>query len=229
MNPPCHFVTSPLYKGGKVDGRDGHPLYKGARWMDDKRRSADLEGKYPIRVNGENIGTLEVSREGAYTLFRADCGMMQGIIRLSVYGGDKEGYLGVPAPVEGRLRLKKRLSRAAMRDFPQSIEEVGIAGRQAESVEAQDCFTAEDMPGEAESAGQPCGEDKDESGDGEQDCSDMGPFWYASPDGALVGMDRGREMVALPVDDGRVPRNITGESRIIEGREYLVYITKEVK
>lgn len=178
-----------------------------------------MEGKYDITKDGEKLGTLTVVRQGGYTVFRADCGMMPGIFRLSVYGQGREGYLGVLMPEQGRMRLEKKLSSYAMRGFPGEIEFAGPAGgmeipREAEP-EKEEPLPQDEECVEQESAAQEC-------------VAQDGPFWYASADGALVSADSGREMVALPPDDARVPANIPGERRIIEGKEYLVYITKEL-
>jgi len=166
-----------------------------------------MEGKYDITKDGETIGTLKVVKQGAYTLFSADCEPMPGIFRLSVYGHQREGYLGVLVPENGRMRLEKKLSPSAMRAFPGEIEFVGQAGGLEKREEKEEAVTA------MQQAEPP---------------QEEGPFWYASPDGALVSADNGREMVALPLGDERVPKNIPGESRVIEGREYLVYIAKEL-
>ena len=56
---------------------------------------------------------------------------------------------------------------------------------------------------------------------------DMGDLcWYASPDGALVCFDGVHSLIALPPKDERVPNGIPGHPRQIEGRDYLVYVTK---
>lgn len=194
-----------------------------------------MEGIYSITKDGENIGTLGVSREGAYTVFAADCDMLPGLIRLSVYGQGREGYLGVLAPGQGRLVLKKKLSPSAMRGFPEKIEFVGPAGGMEVMERPQEEMKEERRPEteESDDRGSETEEMKECSPEREEDpaekCMDEeGPFWYASPDGALVSVDGGREMVALPLGDGRTPKNIPGESRVIEGKEYLIYITKEL-
>lgn len=171
-----------------------------------------MEGKYDITIEGKSVGTLTVGKEGAYTVFEARCQLLQGLTRLSVYGQGREGYLGLLMPGQGEMLMKKRLSPGAMREFPKKIEFVGQAGGM-ETKEEKEEEKEEALP-----AMQQESEPQQENG----------PFWYASPDGALVSSDNGREMVALPIGDRRVPKNIPGESRVIEGKEYLVYITKEV-
>ena len=77
---------------------------------------------YPIIIKNETAGQLSVYSEGAKTFFTADCKMQDGIIRLSVFGEGKVGYLGVLVPKGDRLYLRKSFSRSEMKDFPQKIE-----------------------------------------------------------------------------------------------------------
>ena len=46
---------------------------------------------YPVLINGEKKGTLTVSREGLTTRFDAKCEDPGTLVRLSVYGGGREG------------------------------------------------------------------------------------------------------------------------------------------
>lgn len=172
-----------------------------------------MEGSYPIIIKGENCGELIIAKEGAYTRFVAKCAFVGEVIRLCVYGEGKEGYLGVPVPKEGMLILEKRFSPAALKDFPKHIEGCTLSGEtilqnKSEKEEAQDC--AEEIKAEVEDAEE-----------------EQHRFWYATSDGALVSRDGEIEMVALPPDDERVPKNFPGQPKVIEGKEYLVYITKE--
>ncbi|MBQ8264077.1 MAG: hypothetical protein IJY96_04780 [Oscillospiraceae bacterium] len=186
-----------------------------------------MEGIYPVIIGGAVCGKLRVEKSGGYTVFAAECPMQEGVIRLSVYGDGREGYLGVPMPRDGRLCIEKKLSPSALKAFPSEIDHCGIAGEKPEP---------ECQPQQEEKAAEPCAA---ESADGsrceegekaEQECSadEDGPFWYAAADGALVSRSEGLEMVALPPEDERVPKDIPGAPRIIEGKEYLVYITKEM-
>ena len=150
-----------------------------------------MEGKYPLLIDGRESGELRVTRRGALTLFEAEAEDGGGILRLSVYGGGREGYLGVMSPSgEGRVALRRQLSRAALRDFPEQIEYAAPAGA-APAV-------AEPEPGpEPESAPEPePGPDEGPEG---------GLIWYSSPDGTLSAHDGRRLLVALPADDARVP------------------------
>ena len=78
--------------------------------------------KYPIIIGGKTEGELSVFAQGAKTLFRADCRMLSGIVRLAVFGSGCSAYLGVLAPKEDRLYLEKKFSRSEMKEFPEKIE-----------------------------------------------------------------------------------------------------------
>ena len=88
----------------------------------------DISGKYPIIIDGRETGELEVSREGLFWSFEGTSQMNDGIIRLSVFGEDGEGYLGVMEPQDMRLWLKKKLSRNATSGFPTRITHAGEPG-----------------------------------------------------------------------------------------------------
>ena len=210
------------------------------------------EGKLPIIIDGELCGAVEVSRRGGMTVFSARCRMLDGLLRLSVYGSGGEGYLGVMAPVGGELRLERSLSRAAMRGFPEQADFASRAG--AGSAGAAGGASVEDtlapQPGaETESRGaehapercdvtEPPGEGvaaapaTEEAApelpalsapDAAGDCAEGGLRWYSSPDGVLVTNGPGRSLAALPAGDGRIPPGVSGLSRCIEGRDYLVF------
>ena len=199
-----------------------------------------MEGKYPVMIDGAPVGTLTVGKKGAMTVFEARCRMMEGIVRLSVYGRDSEGYLGVLAPEEGELRLRRSLSPAALRAFPGEIVEAGPAGRGRAAMtvlpdrEEEAAETAarpkpapvssgEEAPPEAE---RPPAEAESPAETAEDGGDTDGLYWYASPDGALVCFDGERSLIALPPGDERIPANIPGKRRMVEGREYLVFVTR---
>ena len=156
-----------------------------------------MEGKYPLLIDGRESGELRVTRRGALTLFEAEAEDGGGILRLSVYGGGREGYLGVMSPSgEGRVALRRQLSRAALRDFPEQIEYAAPAGAAPAVTEPE--------PGQ------------DEGPEG-------GLIWYSSPDGTLSAHDGRRLLVALPADDARVPAWAGDVVRSINGRKYVVF------
>lgn len=169
-----------------------------------------MEGVYPIVIDGEIAGKLTVRAAGGRTVFSAVCRPLEGVVRISVYGGGREGYLGVLAPEGDALTLEKSFSRAALRDFPAEIERVERAGMQTLPLPPE-----RETPPEPESEPEPLPEDT------------SGLSWYASPDGALVAHDGARDLIALPVGDGRIPPNVPGRERTIEGKDYVVYITKD--
>ena len=94
-------------------------------------KTMDISGKYPIIIDGRETGELQVSREGLFWSFEGTSQMNDGIIRLSVFGEEGEGYLGVMEPRDKRLWLKKRLSRNAVTDFPTHITHAGEPGTAA--------------------------------------------------------------------------------------------------
>lgn len=168
-----------------------------------------MEGKYPLLIDGRESGELRVTRRGALTLFEAEAEDGGGILRLSVYGGGREGYLGVMSPSgEGRIALRRQLSRAALRDFPEHIEYAAPAG-------AAPAVTEPEPGPEPESTPEPePGQDEGPEG---------GLIWYSSPDGTLSAHDGRRLLVALPADDARVPAWAGDVVRSINGRKYVVF------
>ena len=139
-----------------------------------------MEGVYPVIIGGEICGKLKLEKEGGYTVFRAECPMQGEVIRLSVYGDGCETPLGVPIPEEGRLRLVKKFSPAAMRNFPAEIDHCGLAGEKPE----EQCPEAAEACEEAVAPEKPLEEEEG------------GTLWYAATDGALVSREEGMEMVA---------------------------------
>ena len=56
------------------------------------------------------------------TVFEAECDMHSGIVRIYAYAESGSAYLGVMVPQNGKLTLRKKCSREAMRAFPKNIE-----------------------------------------------------------------------------------------------------------
>lgn len=206
---------------------------------------------YPIVIDEELAGKLTVDARGGRTVFNAECRMLPGIVRLSVYGGGKEGYLGVLAPEDGKLRLRKALSRDQMKEFPSEIESAERSGLDRTPEPEQDVGTAHgDAPTQEEQdvgaahGVAPTQEEQDVGtvhGAAPEETETEPPrelpqevpedtealSWYSSPDGALVCFDGVRNLIALPVGDARIPEGVEGERRTVEGRDYLVYRTKD--
>lgn len=78
--------------------------------------------RYPIVIKGKTVGEVSVMHQGSKTLFSADCRMLEGIVRIAVFGGGRRGYLGVLAPKGDRLCLEKSFSSRDMAGFPEKIE-----------------------------------------------------------------------------------------------------------
>ena len=207
---------------------------------------------YPLILDGAETGKVTLEREGGWTLFDVRSAMLPGIIRVSVYGEGREGYLGVLAPEGEGLALRRRVSRSEMRDFPAAIAYAGraghpitvwepeadpdpVGGETREPQEVPECDAAageiQPKPVEAPEFAPP----PEPVPDPEQSMPEEAPplpedvYWYASPDGALVCFDGERNLIALPLGDDRIPEGIGGRRQTIEGREYVVYPTKDGK
>ena len=168
-----------------------------------------MEGLYPVFIDGRAVGKLRIRRAGAMTEFSAETGMLPGIVRISVYGGGREGYLGVLAPEGDGMSLRKCLSPGAMRDFPTEIDAVERAGCTELLRESESAPQTETPPPTLPA-----------------DTEDEELFWYSSPDGALVRFDGSRNLIALPLGDPRIPEDGGGRLRQVDGRQYLVFATE---
>lgn len=165
-----------------------------------------MEGSWPVMFGGREIGSLRAHERGAMTVFEAEAADPGGVLRLSVYGGGREGYLGVMSPSgEGRVALRRSLSRATLRGFPERIEYAAPSGEAAPAPEPE-----KPVP-EPVSKPEPEPEPED------------GLIWYSSPDGTLSAHDGRRLLVALPADDARVPAWAGDVVRYINGRKYVVF------
>ena len=184
---------------------------------------------YPIMIDETLAGKLTVERQGARTVFDAECRMLPGLVRLSVYGGGREGYLGVLAPEDGKLRLRKTLSRAQMQAFPEEIESAERAGIDHAAPVAAEPEPEPEVEPEPEAAPEAAPEAETETEPEEPEAPALeGLSWYSSPDGALVCFDGVRSLIARPLGDARIPEGISpSEHRTVEGKEYLVYRTRD--
>ena len=204
-----------------------------------------MEGTYPLKIDGTEVGEVSVRTQGGWTLFEVRACPLPGIVRVSVYGAGREGYLGVLAPEGEGLCLQRRLSRSALRDFPERIEFAGRAGLPSAPEAASDPVPeptpppapepepqrepepapVEEAESEAEAGRAPAPEP---AGICETPVALEDVYWYASPDGALVCFDGEQNLIALPVGDDRIPAG-GGWPKTIEGRDYVVYRTKDGK
>lgn len=165
-----------------------------------------MEGSWPVMFGGREIGSLRAYARGAMTVFEAEAADPGGVLRLSVYGGGREGYLGVMSPAgEGRVALRRSLSRAVLRGFPERIEYAAPSGEAAPAPEPEK--PAPEPVSESEPEPEP----------------EDGLIWYSSPDGTLSAHDGRRLLVALPADDARVPAWAGDVVRYINGRKYVVF------
>ncbi len=161
-----------------------------------------LTGSYEIMDGEKAAGTLEVSRQGAYCRFRADCSAPGGeLLRVALRSGVRIADLGVLAPEEGRWRLDKRLSPAALRGL--GIREISACFLRREAPEG---WVPEPEPGRL-------------LGDG------LLRRLCAGAAGALIRREGERIVLALPLTDPfpLLPVFCLGTLRLLEGRPYLLF------
>ena len=173
-----------------------------------------MEGTWPLRLGGKECGSVTASRRGAYTLFTARADWTGGLTRISLYGGGREGVLGVLAPDGEGVSLRRTLSRSELAAFPAEPEYAAESG----------ASPPPGGPGEEE--GEPEGEGAPEAA--ERTESEAAPpggaqLWFEGSDGALAGFDGRRRLVALPSEGVAVPDWAEGVVRRINGREYVVF------
>ena len=199
--------------------------------------------EYPIMTEGERVGTLKVEREGLMTVFDASAADNGELFRISVYGGGGEGYLGMMWPENGVLRFVKRLSRAAMAEFPAEIEYAGPSGRRGDSgtgtapekapkallgtpvpktpAETRVPKTPAETPIPKTPVETPIPKAAVETPSTEGECETL---WFSAPDGTLSTFDGERLLIALPADNAiTIPKGAEGAIRNINGREYIVF------
>ena len=69
-----------------------------------------MEGTYTVRFGNQDVGKVQVSREGLYYRFFCRCRISGDVVcRLAVVCGEKEEILGVVVPVEEGFGLEKKL------------------------------------------------------------------------------------------------------------------------
>lgn len=187
---------------------------------------------YPLLLGGERAGTLRVEQQGLYTCMEVSAEAKEGLLRIWVQGGGHEAYLGVLQPGEGRLYLRRRLSRRELADFPKVIEqasdqrlppqeEVNITQESQEPQEPQEPVQALPLPDpapalEPEPKPQPQPEPEPES-------ITVPPtlIWQERRDGSLVAKEGSHTLLALPARLRHAPQG--ADLRRIGGREYLVF------
>lgn len=178
---------------------------------------------YPVLINGEKKGTLTVSREGLVTRFDAKCEDPGTLVRLSVYGGGREGYLGVMTPENGVLTLHRKLTRAALAAFPAEIEFAAEAGRKTAAPEQKPEKRTEAAPLQAAPA-QPvpmqntAPKPRERAGD---------IVWRDAGDGSLYTVYKNQPYRAIPMAAWGLPTERMVEKRTINGVEYAVFALKD--
>lgn len=164
--------------------------------------------EYPLYIKGERRGTLRLTQEGLFTVFELWCERAEDLLRVSVYGEGREGYLGLMEPKGQGAYLRRALSRSAMRGFPAGIEyaaEAGL-GSQAETSSKEKEAPTEKKNDEA--LPDAC------SGDDEL-------IWYARTDGTLCTFDGESSIIAIPSE---MRQGASGAVlRQIGGREYILF------
>ena len=178
---------------------------------------------YPVLINGEKKGTLTVSREGLTTRFDAKCEDPGTLVRLSVYGGGREGYLGVMTPENGVLTLHRKLTRAALAAFPAEIEFAAEAGRKTAAPERrpETAQTPEKRPEAAPAQPAPvppAPKPREHAGD---------IVWHDAGDGSLYTVYKNQPYRAIPMAAWGLPTERMVEKRTIGGVEYAVFALKD--
>lgn len=185
---------------------------------------------YPVLINGEKKGTLTVSREGLTTRFDAKCEDPGTLVRLSVYGGGKEGYLGVMTPENGVLTLHRRLTRAALAAFPAEIELAAEAGRNTSAPErrpeserppekrAETAAPVQTTPAQPVAMQNTAPKPRERAGD---------IVWRDAGDGSLYTVYKTQPYRAIPMAAWGLPTERMVEKRTIHGVEYAIFALKD--
>ena len=163
-----------------------------------------MELSIPILYENKPCGTLIAEPDGLYTVYTAACSV-PGLrrLRLSVYGEDRETYLGLMLPDgAGGLSLRKRLTRAERERLPQPA-----------------LFAAEEhavFPELAPERDEPAAQPEPAPGQGDV-------LWHAGPDGTLYAVEGEQGWVAIPEARAAVPPEARRLLREIDGSRYLVF------
>jgi len=133
---------------------------------------------YPIIINGEPAGSISARRDGLYTVIEGECADGGGLLRLSLYGENREVPLGVMMPKNGKLTLSRRFSRTALKAFPEQINFAGPSGMAMPAAEpAVPAPAMEEKNGDAENI---CSAEEGEH-DGEEESHNTGAAQRAPP------------------------------------------------
>ena len=177
--------------------------------------------EYPLLIDGERSGSLTVSVDGLFTVFEAAAGPQDALVRISVYGGGEEGYLGVMQPWSGGLYLRRRFSRGEMRRMPSVIEYAAPAGMCGPVTGSNGKDMPTDERSDPDGAQSPCRTASAPAPEAlPASCPDE-LLWFARPDGTLTAFDGKSSIVALPA---ALRREAPGAVlRMINGRIYMLF------
>lgn len=186
---------------------------------------------YPLIIDGVTAGKLTVTEEGLFTVFEATAPECGRLLRLSVYGGGKTGYLGVMQPWSEGLYLRRRLSKNERRRLPESIEYAAPAGELGSAADGKETVSEKaaseentELPAQniigTENASNAAPDDI--AGTAADTVSDEGELtWFARPDGTLTAFTGKHSVVALPAE---LRRNAPGAVlKRINGRIYMLF------
>lgn len=181
--------------------------------------------EYPLMINGVRRGAVRVTQEGLYTVFEAEAeGTEQAPVRLALYGGGEEGYLGVMQPWSGGMFLRRRMSRTERAKMPREIEYAAPAGEQRGALTAPECPEREPERTEIEKneEREVIPAHKAERRDtASEDAEGKGLLWFSRPDGTLTAFDGERSIIALPTHaPGDMGRAVIRE---INGKRYMLF------
>lgn len=182
--------------------------------------------EYPIIIDGAEAGTLNVTAEGLFTVFEANVQAREGLVRLSVYGGGQEGYLGVMQPWSGGLYLRRRLSRRECAALPREIEYAGLAGA-ADMARGEAPTPVEETAEKHIDHAPPAPETKPAEEPTPSPAALPIPddaeelLWFTRPDGTLTAFDGRGCIVAIPA---KLRRRAPGAVlRRIGGTVYMLF------
>ncbi len=184
---------------------------------------------YPVLINGEKKGTLTVSREGLTTRFDAKCEDPGTLVRLSVYGGGREGYLGVMTPENGALTLHRKLTRAALAAFPAEIEFAAEAGRKTAAPERKpESGRPPEKRTEAAPAQPALAQPVPMQNTGPKPREHAGDVvWRDAGDGSLYTVYKNQPYRAIPMAAWGLPTERMVEKRTINGVEYAIFALRD--
>ncbi|MDL2300245.1 hypothetical protein LJC01_01210 [Clostridiaceae bacterium OttesenSCG-928-D20] len=218
-----------------------------------------MEKSFSIYHNSKIIGELRLREEGLLSVFEGECENIGELFRLSVYGGGREGYIGVMLPSDDKFSIKKSLTKSEMRDFPKEIEYAARAGQgsleraiekrsAAEEGAFQEPFSV-NAASELEQLIKAISKVSDNSedmnnaesrGSGErQENAESFSELKAFNEGDTIWQEQGgilrsigadgEERVALPFKSGMLPATREYEIREIEGEKYIIFLENNDK